>query len=117
MTPGIGKNIHLFRRLKNLTQEQLGEMVGVSRQQICNYEGDKIDPPSIVLVSISNTLGVTPNDLLADYIHPPQMDIASPGEWKDLLDGRSPVEIGLLLSVARPVLSVIDLAFHKEVAP
>ena len=34
----IGKKMIMYRAKHNLTQQQLGKMLGVTNQSICNYE-------------------------------------------------------------------------------
>ena len=43
-TNGIGKNIQHLRKQKKITQEQLAEMMSVSRQTISKWEADEVIP-------------------------------------------------------------------------
>ena len=40
----LGKNIQYLRKQKKITQEQLAEMMSVSRQTISKWETDEIIP-------------------------------------------------------------------------
>jgi len=39
MTPG--NNLRVFRQMREMTQKELAERIGVSKQQICNMEGGR----------------------------------------------------------------------------
>ncbi len=62
----IGLNISYYRRKKNLTQEELGDLCGLSRTHISNLES----PNTIYKISmdaffsIAEVLQVKPSDLL-----------------------------------------------------
>lgn len=47
-----------YRQLKNLTQEQLGQMVGVRRETIMRLEAGKYNPSLKLAVDISRVVGV-----------------------------------------------------------
>ena len=40
----VGKKIRDLRKLKGISQEDLGEAIGVSRQAVCKWEADEITP-------------------------------------------------------------------------
>lgn len=50
----LGKNIQYLRKQKKLTQEQLAEIMSVSRQTISRWEADEIIPELNKLVALSN---------------------------------------------------------------
>lgn len=50
----LGKNIQYLRKQKRLTQEQLAEIMSVSRQTISRWEADDIIPELSKLVALSN---------------------------------------------------------------
>ena len=52
------------REAKGLTQQELGDMIGVSKAAICRYELGTLDPPSRVLKAIAEALGVSVSDIL-----------------------------------------------------
>lgn len=49
----LGKNIQYLRKQKKITQEQLSEIMSVSRQTISRWEADEIIPELNKLVSLS----------------------------------------------------------------
>lgn len=62
----LHNNISLYRKILGLTQEELGQKVGVSRQTINNLEKQKTVPSSSLLVDIAIALEVRTTDLLED---------------------------------------------------
>lgn len=62
----IGLNIKSYRQMKNLTQESLAEVVGISRTHLSNIEAPNV-PTSISLLTlftIADALDVEPAELL-----------------------------------------------------
>ena len=60
----IGERITALRRGRNLSQEALGEALGVSRQAISKWEADTSLPEVDKLVALSRMFGVTVGELL-----------------------------------------------------
>lgn len=60
----VAGNLTRYRKGLRLSQEQLAEMVGISRQSINNYENAKTLPDSKSLSALARALGVTIDDLL-----------------------------------------------------
>lgn len=60
----IGLNVSIHRYRLNLTQDQLAEKAGVSKQFICNIECGRAVPSLKTVLSLCDALSVTPNDLL-----------------------------------------------------
>ena len=58
----IGKFLAECRKQKNLTQEQLGEILGVSSKSISRWENGKNLPDYSILISLCNTLGISINE-------------------------------------------------------
>lgn len=52
-----------YRQLKNLTQEQLGQMVGVRRETIIRLEAGKYNPSLKLAVDISRVVGAPIEDI------------------------------------------------------
>lgn len=61
----IGEFIAKNRKLKNLTQEQLGEKLGVSNKTISRWENGNYMPDLSLLKPLSEELGITLNELLS----------------------------------------------------
>ena len=60
----VGRNIAKYRKLKNLTQSELGAMIGRRQGVLSSWEKGIADPGSEYLLILSHALGVSPNDLL-----------------------------------------------------
>ena len=59
----VGENIRRIRQERNLTQRQLGEMVGASEAYIRAYESGRRNPKPSSLEKIANALSVNPEVL------------------------------------------------------
>lgn len=59
-----GEKLTLFRKRKNLTQEQLAEMLNVSRQSVSRWEMDIAFPETEKLIKLSRILGCSIDFLL-----------------------------------------------------
>lgn len=57
-----GKFIAEYRKQKNLTQEQLGEILGISSKSVSRGENGKTLPDYSILESLFNTLEISIND-------------------------------------------------------
>ena len=62
----IGEKIKSARREKELSQEELGEMMGLSRKQVCEYEKGKHEMGVTVLLQFARALQVSPEVLCPD---------------------------------------------------
>lgn len=60
----IAANLIRYRKSLSLSQEQLAQKAGITRQSINNYENAKTLPDSKILSKLANILGVTLDDLL-----------------------------------------------------
>lgn len=60
----LGQRIQFYRKQKGLSQEGLGEALGVSRQAVSKWEGDNGIPELSTLISMSKLFSVTVGQLL-----------------------------------------------------
>lgn len=60
----LGENIKKLRKDKNLSQEQLTEMLNVSRQAVSKWESGKTYPDIENLILLRNIFNVTLDDLI-----------------------------------------------------
>ena len=60
----VGKNIAKLRKEKKLTQEELAKKINVSPKTISSYENNHNLPNIEILISLSQELGVSINDIL-----------------------------------------------------
>lgn len=61
-----GEKIAALRRQNHYTQEQLAQLLGVSRQSVSKYESNLAYPETEKLIRLSNLFGCTVDDLLND---------------------------------------------------
>ncbi|EQF22442.1 helix-turn-helix family protein [Clostridioides difficile CD160] len=62
----FGENLKRLRKERNLSQEQLSEMLNVSRQAISKWESNKTYPDIENLMLLRNIFNTTLDDLLFD---------------------------------------------------
>ncbi|MGO1043061.1 helix-turn-helix domain-containing protein [Clostridioides difficile] len=62
----LGENLKRLRKEKNLSQEQLAEMLNVSRQAISKWESNKTYPDIENLILLRNLFNVTLDDLIVN---------------------------------------------------
>ena len=56
-------NIHVYRATKRMTQQELADLVGVSRQTIMQLERNRYNPSMLLAYSIARVFDVTIEDL------------------------------------------------------
>ena len=61
----FGERFRRIRKAINLTQEEFGQMLGVSRQTINAYENDRQRPPLDMMEKVCREQGISPRWLLA----------------------------------------------------
>lgn len=59
--------LKVARTKKELTQIQMAEVLGVSRQQVSNYESRRQSPPIEKLRQIAKAYGVTVEELVEHF--------------------------------------------------
>ena len=64
MNETIGSRIARFRKEKNMTQEDLAHIMGVTAQAVSKWENDLSCPDISILSKLCKTLGVTTDELL-----------------------------------------------------
>ena len=60
----FGKTLANMRKASGLTQQQLGEKVGVSKRVIAYYEGETDYPPTHLIATLAKALNVSTDELL-----------------------------------------------------
>lgn len=55
--------IHIYRATKRMTQKELADLVGVSRQTIIQLERNRYNPSMLLAYSIARVFDVTIEDL------------------------------------------------------
>ena len=64
MNETIGNRIAKFRKEKNMTQEDLANLLGVSSQAVSKWENDASCPDISLLPQLCEVLGITADELL-----------------------------------------------------
>ena len=82
MNETMGNRINKYRKLKNMTQEELAEKMGVSSQAVSKWEKDASCPDISLLPQLSKLLGITTDELLTGNTSEVQM--LPPTERKSL---------------------------------
>lgn len=59
----MNNTIKVQRAIKNLTQEELANLIGVSRQTINSIENNRYIPSTVLALKLSKVFGVNVNDL------------------------------------------------------
>ena len=65
----LGENIYKVRKEKKLSQEQLAEQIGVSRQTISNWELNETSPNPEQLKLLSKSLNISIDELLNNDVN------------------------------------------------
>lgn len=60
----IGKNIKRLRQNKGITQEQLGEVLGISSQAVSKWENESAFPDIMMLPKLADYFGITIDELM-----------------------------------------------------
>lgn len=66
MEESLGQRIARLRKSKGLTQEELGDKVGISSQAVSKWETDASVPDVMLLVKIANIFDITVDELLGN---------------------------------------------------
>ncbi|MGI5986771.1 MAG: helix-turn-helix domain-containing protein [Dysosmobacter sp.] len=82
----LGGRIQAFRKAAGLSQEALGEQLGVSRQAVSRWESDAAVPELEKLIAMSRLFGVTVGVLLG--VEPPAEDRSTSGQ--NAAEGKDP---------------------------
>ncbi len=82
MTETFGQRLKQYRKAKNMTQQELGEKIGVSDKTVSRWESDGGLPDVATLVPLARALGVTVDDLL-DREKP--VRTMTQADWQNLL--------------------------------
>ena len=59
----FNSKIHVYRAMRRMTQQELAELVGVSRQTIMQLERNRYNPSMLLVYAIAQVFGVTIEEL------------------------------------------------------
>lgn len=98
----FGKKIREYRKLKNLTQAQLAELVCVDDKHISCIESGKNFPSPDLIERLSNALNVEPKDLFEFYYLQDETDLKE--DIIAMLNKLNPQELSLAHKYIRTFL-------------
>lgn len=78
----FAERLKRFRKAKNLTQQELADLLGVSNKSVSRWESGGGYPDVALLAPLARALGVTVDDLLCD--EPPLRTLGA-ADWQNLL--------------------------------
>ncbi|WP_347015162.1 helix-turn-helix transcriptional regulator, partial [Bifidobacterium catenulatum] len=100
------ENLQYLRGSRNMTQEQLAMLLGVSRQAISKWESEKAYPEMDKLLMLCDMFGVTLDDLVmgdvrasAGCVDAGRMDLAADTAGVAASDGVVDSAVGAVLGV------------------
>ena len=114
------ERIAVVRKSRGLTQEQLGELLGVSRQAVSKWENDQTAPDTVNLIRLADLLR-TDTEYLATGVH---SRIKSPPSVVTVIQKvdnvvekvvEKPVEVEKIVEVERVVERVVEVPRIKKV--
>ena len=101
----LGQQIRKYRKINNMSQEQLAEKAGISVTHMSHIETGNTKLSLQVLVDISEALEVSVDDLLSTSTHPREQryqDIMS------VMDTCSPQQIKIITDIIKSVKNTLD---------
>ena len=60
----LNEQIRSLRKARKMSQVELGKLLGVTKQSVCNWENDNIQPSIEMLVRLASLFSVTTDYLL-----------------------------------------------------
>lgn len=113
----IADRIQNLRKIKGISQEELADKVGVSRQAVSKWESEQSIPDLDKVIILSEYFGVTTDYLLKGIEAKPQAEDTKPNANIFAIVGTALNFMGLILSAAvwndqkEPMATVIGLIF------
>ena len=115
----LGQRIQHHRTKLNLSQEALGEKLGVTRQAVHKWEADGAVPDTDKLIALSRLFGITLNELL-QVEEPKKAEEADPAPTKPAVNLKLRTTLMaisiIILGIATLICAVNVATLRKEVA-
>ena len=111
----LGEKIRYYRKAANMSQEQLGSILFLSRQTVSYWENDQTVPTVENLVDLGKVFGVTVDELLSD-LDPKSATDSINGEVYNFEFSKDEIKkinkIIYYRKLAIPVMILLVFAFH-----
>ena len=115
----LGQRIQHHRTALNLSQEALGEKLGVTRQAVHKWEADGAVPDTDKLIALSRLFGITLNELL-QVEEPKKVEEADPTPTKPAVNLKLRTALMaaaiIVLAITTLICAVHVATLRKEVA-
>lgn len=99
----LGKRIKLARIEKEMTQERLAELVGLSPTHMSNIESGTANVSLPSLVNIANALSLSVDDLLSDSVIHVRASLER--EFQQMLDDCTEYEMRIVRDAAQAIIT------------
>lgn len=106
----LGKRIKLARIEKELTQEKLAELVGLSPTHMSNIESGTANVSLPSLVNIANALSLSVDDLLSDSVIHAKASLER--EFQKMLDSCTEYEMRIVRDAAQAIITSLHVNEH-----
>ena len=108
MNKKLADSISALRKKNGLSQEQLAEKIGISRQTVSNWERGKGLPEVSLMLPLCASLGITVNDLLSgERVSGTNYQKKAEENMMDLMKENEENKRRMILSVICAVITVI----------
>ena len=113
----LGENILKLRKQNGLSQEQLGEQIGVTRQTISNWELNETTPNPEQLKALSKVLSVSLDELLDNEVEGVLMKkVSNTEQLAGIINkGLRILGKGFLIYIVLVIVALIGLAIYALV--
>lgn len=101
----LSERIYQLRRARGLSQEQLAERLGVSRQTVSKWETGISTPELEKLMALCDCFDLTLDELVAEDA--PRASQEPPGSSAPRTDGGAPSRIGVVLCLVGAVCLIL----------
>jgi len=96
MKETFGQRLARLRKEKGLTQEEIADKIGISPQAVSKWENDVSSPDISIIISLSDILGVTTDELLGKEVINPE--VVDENEKKEVKEGIHITEDGVTIN-------------------
>ncbi len=106
-----------LRKSRGVTQEQLGQMLGVQKAAVCKYENEKLGIPNPVLQKLAGIFGVSADHILCrDEVTPLPKGMRDRLVDKPLVTDAVAVPLVGMVHAGEPMLAEENITDHIPVA-